>query len=156
MCNYCYPESIIYSNDNNNIVYPTDTNHYCFDGNHISVNGYDNIGYKLGRGRRSYGFIEIRDSCYYTRKFFKSKSNSKCEFTKTIYPIRRYGNCFISINNNDTRKTISLELYHYLMFQDCIGCQLGDYSQIETSNGINLHLNYFQVLTILLIAFIIL
>ena len=149
-CSDCLDNIIEYDIDNinNEAVYDLDTNYYCFDNNIISVTGSDQITEKYGdSSKSSYGYINVKDSCYYAREFFRSKVSNRCEFKNKNYlyfPIRVYGGCFINTNYYNNTK-ISNELKNYLFTKNCKGCKLGDYSKIQDVSS-NSHKNKLTII----------
>ncbi len=120
---YMFNDKIIYNS-------PLGTSHFCFDNNHISLTGYDNIVIGANTDSKSaYSFSDIDDSCFHSHSYFAQLSSQKCLSDElTIHPLRTYGNCFITIK----KINISLaENYRkYLIRQDCHGCDKGSYFNI--------------------------
>lgn len=144
-CGECLKNSIIYTDIESKLesVYPPDTNHYCSDNTVILVQGYDNVGFSSHSqsSKSQVGVIETYDSCYHIRQYFKTRY-SKChnynttrETKKILFPIRHFGNCFVSAHHPNTTQ-LTYDLMQYLKHEACQGCLGGDYFVIDVSSGI--------------------
>ena len=120
---YVFNDKIIYDS-------PLGTSHFCFDNNHISVTGYDNIVIGANTDSKSaYSFSDIDDSCFHSHNYFTQLSSQKCLSNElTIYPLRTYGNCFITINK--INMSLADNYRKYLIRQECHGCDKGSYFNI--------------------------
>lgn len=130
---YVFDDKIIYDS-------PLGTSHFCFDNNHISLTGYDNIVYGGNIGSKSaYGFSDTDDSCFHSHTYFRQLSSQKCLANGlTLHPLRTYGHCFISM------KTVNISLVEkyreYLIKQNCHGCNKGSYFNIlDESHAISVN-----------------
>lgn len=116
--------------DGNTQVWPPNTFHYCYDNNHLTVEGNDMILTKASgnsMGKRGWSNYEREDSCHHIRQYFKEKSNSVCDVEElTPFPVRSYGGCFVSMNLNSTRRVITDELQRSISGK-CTGCDNGLY-----------------------------
>jgi len=127
--------------DGNTQVWPPNTFHYCYDNNHITVNGNDMILARDDNGRsskRAWSNYDRTDSCHHIRQYFKEKSNRECDMEElTPYPVRSYGECFVSMNTNSTRLETTNNIRNAIA-DKCAGCNNGVYyNQVDDpSSGV--------------------
>jgi hypothetical protein len=104
-----------------------------------TVKGNDMILDRSDNGnsdKRGWSNYEREDSCYHIREHFKEKSNIECNVDElTPYPVRSYGECFVSMNSNKTRVAITDKLQSILSGK-CKGSDKGIYyDPVEDMNS---------------------
>jgi hypothetical protein len=125
--------------DSNVQAFPLDTFHYCFEDKHITVKGNDIILAKASsrsQSKRAWSNYEWTDSCYYIREYFKTVSNIECDIEELVpYPVRSYGECFVSINSAISRAHVTETLQTNIKGK-CSGCNKGFYyDPVEDMNS---------------------
>lgn len=131
-CGFCKASLVKY--DGKDQVWPPDTFHYCYDDKHIEVKGNDMILARADNdkySKKAWSNYDRQDSCYHIRQYFQERSDRECNVEELIpYPVRSYGECFVSMNTNNSRIQLTEDLQSYLEGK-CNGCNKGYYYQPE-------------------------
>ena len=137
-------------------VWPLDTTHYCWNGNHVAVKGNDMI---LERGddgfqrKKAWSDYTRQDSCYYIRQYFQEKHKYSCDVNELVpYPVRSHADCFVAINSNVTRSDITTEIQLFLN-DKCSLCNGGHYYDpiIDYNNGYVYNTSWLNIMMSMII-----